>query len=183
MRLWISSALLVATAAAALATDPVPHKAGEFTIVEPNGKQALLSSYKGKVVVLAFIHTTCPHCQAFMQTCAKLHTDMSPKGLQVLAVAFNDNAAMLVNSFVQQYKIPFPVGYSNFDAVQSYLGFSIMDRWVVPQVLVIDRKGMVQAQSEVGGTPNLQDEQYLRTLLDKLLKEGETAKKAPKTRR
>lgn len=40
-----------------LATGPVPRKSPEFKIVEPSGKQTLLSSFKGKVVLIEFMLT------------------------------------------------------------------------------------------------------------------------------
>lgn len=80
------------------------------------------------------------------------------------------------------------MGYATRDSVVSYLGLSVLDRWVVPQVAIIDRKGNVVAQSAATGTPELQDEGFLRNFLDKLVKEsGSTgsaapaAKAAPKT--
>jgi len=45
-----------------------------------------------------------------------------------------------------------------------------MQRLAVPQILVIDRKGMVRAQSAPLGTAELQDETYMRTFLSGLLK-------------
>jgi hypothetical protein len=45
---------LLATAFAA----DVPRKASEFTVQIPGGKPALVSSYRGKVLCLAFILTT-----------------------------------------------------------------------------------------------------------------------------
>jgi peroxiredoxin len=177
MRKAVMIAPFLALAVTALATLPLPRKAPEFTIVEPSGKQTLLSSYKGKVVVLAFMQTTCPHCQRESQMLAKLYGEMKGRGLQTLGVTFNENAKGLTPGFVQQFNIPYPVGYSNPDAVLSYLGFSVMDRWMVPQVVVIDRKGQIRAQSPPQGDPNLQDEKYLRTLVDGLLKEGTAAKK------
>jgi hypothetical protein len=36
----------------------VPRPAGEFEYILPNGKTALLTQYKGKVVVLEFLFTT-----------------------------------------------------------------------------------------------------------------------------
>jgi hypothetical protein len=42
---------------AAFAAD-VPRQAPEFAVHLPDGKQALVSSYKGKVLCLAFILTT-----------------------------------------------------------------------------------------------------------------------------
>ena len=53
----------------------------------------------------------------------------------------------------------------------SYLGISVMSRFVVPQVMVVDRKGIVRAQSELMGTAELQDEAYMRSFLEGLLKE------------
>ncbi|SRR5579883_194686 len=163
---------------------PAPKKAPEFTLVEPSGKQTLLSSEKGKVTVLAFILTTCPHCQKECQMLTKLYQEMHPRGLEVMAAAVNDNASILVPGFVSEYQVGFPVGYATQDAMKSFMGFSDMMRWVVPQITVIDRKGMIRAQSPYNGDPNLQTESYMRNLLDGLLKEGgasttKTGTKAP----
>jgi hypothetical protein len=68
--------------------------------------------------------------------------------------------------------VGYPVGYTTAETVMNYMGFSVMDRYVVPQIVVIDRKGMIRAQSPVAGDPNLQDEKYLRNLITELLKEG-----------
>jgi len=62
----------------ALAIPPVPRKAPEFTIVEPSGKPTLLSSYKGKVVCVEFLYTTCPHCQAASQVFSKMQRGIGP---------------------------------------------------------------------------------------------------------
>jgi thiol-disulfide isomerase/thioredoxin len=129
---------------------------------------------KGKVVVLDFIFTTCVHCQAETQMLERLYKEMQPKGLQVLSVAVNDNAAVLVPGFVQQFGVPWPVGYAPRETLLKYMGFSEMDLWVVPQVVVIDRKGMIRAQSPVKGDANLQSETYMRDLLNKLLAEKST---------
>jgi len=59
--------------------------------------------------------------------------------------------------------------------VVSYLGLSVLDRWVVPQVVILDKKGNIVAQSAATGTPELQDEAYLRNFLDKLVKESSTS--------
>jgi peroxiredoxin len=167
-----AAAALLALSVSAMAMPPLPRKAPEFTIVEPSGKQTLISSMKGKVVVIQFLYTTCPHCQATAQAFTKLQKELGARGVQFFGVAFNDNAAVLVPPFVQQYGVGFPVGASNPDTVMSYLGFSIMDRYVVPQEVVIDKKGMIRAQSGPQGDANLQDPVALRSLLDGLLKEG-----------
>lgn len=152
-----------------LAQPPMPRKAPELTIVEPSGKQTLLSSYRGKVVALAFIFTTCPHCQAECGVLNKLQTELGPKGFQPLAVAFNDNAGMLVNQFVQAYKTAFPVGFAARPTVTNYLQLDDNAPWNVPQMVLIDRKGMIVAQSAAKGSEELQEEGSLRKKITELL--------------
>ena len=171
-------------------TPPLPRKAPEIAVVEPGPdgkpvKTTQLSSYKGKVVVLALVSTICPHCQKECEMLTKVYTDMKPKGVQMLAIAFNDNAKMLVPQFVREHGVLFPVGSAPLENVTGFLGFSVMDRYVVPQVAIIDRKGMIRAQTPPAGDPNLQDEGYLRNLISKLVAEpaapATITKSAPKT--
>src|ERR1700735_4052910 len=94
------AALLALSVSAIAAPPPVIRKAPELTIAEPSGKQTLLSSYKGKVVVCTFIYTTCVHCQRETQMLTKLYKEMAPRGLQIVGIAFNDNAPILVTDFI-----------------------------------------------------------------------------------
>jgi peroxiredoxin len=174
----ILSSVLVTTPAFAAA--PVPRKAAEFTATDPTGKPISLASLKGKVVVMTFMYTTCPHCQHEAQMVTKLQHDYAAKGFQAMGAAFNfedkDPAPMraaTVAKFISEFGVGYPVGYSSPLAVQTFLGLSVMDRYVVPQVAVIDRKGMVVAQSDpTMGSEELQTEASLRALVEKLLKGG-----------
>jgi peroxiredoxin len=156
------------------AQPPLPRKAPEITIVETSGNKIPLSSYKGKVVVLALVSTICPHCQKECEMLTQLYAEMKPKGVQMAAIAFNDNAAVLVPGFIRDHGVTFPVGAAPAPTVLEFLGFSVMDRYVVPQVAVIDRKGMIRAQSGPGGDTNLQDMAFLRNLINNLASEGAT---------
>lgn len=182
MRLLASAFLALAIPALtvpAVAAPPVPRKAPEFTITDPSGKQVLTSAYKGKVLILPFMFTTCPHCQHYAQVLTKIQNDYAAKGVQVLGTVFNDANAQMATQFVKEFGVGFPVGYANRDAVISYLGISVMERWVVPQVVVIDRKGNIVAQSNATqGSPELQEDAPLRVLLDKLVKESATTSTA-----
>jgi thiol-disulfide isomerase/thioredoxin len=189
----ISHSVLVATVLtsglALQAAAPVPRPTKEFTIVLPSGKQQLLSSYRGKVVMLACMFTTCPHCQALSKIITKLQGELGPRGFQAVGAVFNDevntaNAGMnaqVTANFVNQFASGFPVGYAAQASVTSYLGLSDIERWSVPQVVIIDRKGVIRAQSAAQGTADLQTETYLRKYLGELLDEGKTAtpSKAP----
>jgi len=81
--------------------------------------------------------------------------------------------------FVNQFEVGFPMGFAPRDSVLSYLGVSSIESWVVPQVAIIDRKGVIRAQSASRGTTELQTETYLRKYLGDLLSEGAPAKAAP----
>jgi len=184
MRLLTTAAALLALTVSAFAGPPVPRKSPEFTITDPSGKQILLSSFKGKIVVMPLMFTTCPHCQREAQMLTKLQREFAARGVVMQGVVFNDANGPMAAQFVKEFNIGFPVGYATRDSVVSYLGLSVMDRWVVPQVAIIDRKGNVVAQSLATGSPELQDEGYLRTFLDKLVKEGgaTTSSAAPATK-
>jgi peroxiredoxin len=170
---------------AVFAEQIVPRQSPEFVINYPGGKQALLSNYKGKVVVLAFIFTTCPHCQATCQMLSKLNTELGPKGFQPLAVAVNPMAQMLVADFTRDYHVSFPVGASERDPALNYLQINGAERWVVPQLVVIDRKGVIRKQTSPLGDEKMQEENNLRQQIESLLQESSTTTKrtaAPKKR-
>ena len=175
-----SVSVLLASTLALQAAAPVPRPTKEFTITLPSGKQNLLSSYRGKVVMLACMFTTCPHCQALSKVMTKLQGELGPRGFQALGVAFNDEVntpnsasnSQVTASFVSQFQVGFPMGFAPRDSVLSYLGVSSLERWVVPQIAIIDRKGVIRAQSASQGTADLQTESYLRKYLGELLDEG-----------
>lgn len=176
MRAIPAIALLVGLPLIAAEVTPAPPKppvrqAPEFVITYPAGKQQLLSSLKGKVVSLSFIFTTCPHCQKECQMLSKLYTELGPKGFQPVAVAVNQMALMLVPDFIRDFHVNFPVGASEQPPALSFLQIKPDDRWVVPQVAVIDRKGMIRAQTPFSGDEKLQEEGHMRELIESLLKE------------
>jgi peroxiredoxin len=186
MRIATVSTLLI-SGLALQAAAPVPRPSKEFTIVLPSGKQTLLSSYRGKVVMAAFMFTTCPHCQALSKIITKLQGELGSRGFQAVGVAFNDEVntpnaaanAQVTAGFVSQFQVGFPVGSAPRPSVLSYLGVSDIESWVVPQIAIIDRKGVIRAQSAARGTMDLQTETYLRKYLGELLDEGAAKSATP----
>lgn len=149
----------------------VPRKAPEFAYQLPGGKQGLLSQYRGKVVCLEFLFTTCPHCQHASQVMNKLQTEYGAKGFQALGVAWNDMSAMLVPDFIRDFKISYPVGWSAREPVQSFLQNDPNFALHVPQIVIIDKKGVIRQQSLPRGDANTATEANLRKMIEMLLKE------------
>jgi thiol-disulfide isomerase/thioredoxin len=174
-------ALFLAFGLSAQAAAPVPRPSKEFTVATPQGQQILLSSLKGKVAVVQFLFTWCPHCQAFSKVLTQLNSEYSARGFQALGVAFEDDVTKdKAVSYGQQYA-GFPVGVSSRSTVFSYLGLSELERIGVPQIVVIDRKGVIREQTTSEGGGALGSVDHLRPLVESLLAEGAAPKGPPKS--
>lgn len=168
--------LLLALGLSLQAAAPVPRAAPELKIHEPSGKDTLISAQKGKVVVIQFLFTWCPHCQQTAQWLSRMQAELGPKGLQVYGVAFDDSRQTpdlkgATEKFIAGYA-KFPVGYGPQDQALRFLGMSVMDPYGVPQLVVIDKKGVIQAQTKARpGKGEIVEEPVMRTLVTKLLNE------------
>jgi len=154
----LSVSLLGAPAFAA--SNQTLRKAPELSFNLPGKGPQLLSQYRGKVVALSFIFTTCPHCKAASKVMTKLQAEYAARGLQVIDVAVNPNADLLVEDFVKENHVGFPVGWVPQEQMVTFMNFPSA-RFVVPQLALIDRKGFIHYQ-----TPAIEDENW-----DKLMTE------------
>ncbi len=151
-------------------------KAPELTFTIPGEGQKTLSQYRGKVVALEFIFTTCPHCKAASHMMTKLQQEYGPRGLQVIDVAVNQNADLLVDNFAKEEQVNFPVGWTPSGTMTAFMGFS-SERYVVPQLVLIDRQGNIHYQTpatEDDKWDKLMQEATIRQHIDQLLSSGKT---------
>ncbi|SPE32065.1 Redoxin domain protein [Candidatus Sulfopaludibacter sp. SbA6] len=169
--------MLSLIASAAMAAD-LPRKAPELVISLTNGKQVLLSEYKGKVVALCFILTTCPHCQRTIGYLVKDQAEYGPRGFQVLASAIQEGAAAAVPGFIKTYNTPFPVGFNDGQAAIAFMQHPPMLIPHMPLLAFIDKQGEIRAQYEGDDEKFFgdQQEQNLRGQIEALLNEGTGAK-------
>lgn len=159
----------------------VPRPSPEYAVKLANGKQLLLSAYRGKVVALLFISTDCPHCADTCQMMEKIQKEYASRGLQTLAVAFNPMAIMLLPEFQQRTRVTFPLGYDERDPVLNYLQIPLNYRLYVPIVVFIDRNGTIRGQHLGDDGFFSAQEKNIRATLEKLLSEPAAAPKpAPK---
>ncbi len=156
----------------------VPRPSSDFAVHLTSGKEIHLNQYKGKVCVLAFILTTCPHCQKTVGILSKLENEYRPRGFEVVASAIEDMAAMNVPDFIKNYQPAFPVGFNERNPVLEYLQHPAMLRLLMPQVVFLDRQGTIRAQY-AGDDKFFGDDQEknMRAQIESLLKEGPAAQK------
>lgn len=69
------------------------------------------------------------------------------------------------------FKLTYPVGYASKTEVDAYLGRTGNEILSIPQVVVIDRRGVIRAATGERVDPKLEDENSLRALIDSLLRE------------
>ncbi|MBM3738980.1 MAG: TlpA family protein disulfide reductase [Acidobacteria bacterium] len=168
----LKSSALAAVAAVAL-TAEVPRPAPKILFSSPSSERLDTSKYKGKVVVLEFLLTTCEHCQKTARILDGLQKDLGPRGVQVLGIAANTGEPAVVEDFRTKYRISFPVGWGDRDSIHMYLQHSITKMMYFPQVVMIDRKGAIRAQFE-GGHKIFEEARQasnLRAEIEMLLKE------------
>jgi hypothetical protein len=116
-----------------------------------------------------------------VQTLNKLNIELGARGFQSIAIAFGPNSEeALITNLVDYFKLTYPVGYTTSDKVDSFLGREGNEILKIPQIVVIDRSGMIRAMSGTKGDPKLEAENSLRALLDGLLKESQPANGPPK---
>src|SRR5580704_305281 len=150
----------------------VPRKAAEFVFQNVGGPQQLLSMYKGKTIVLAFMYTTCPHCQKTAVVLAKVQTEYAAKGVQVLGAVFEQGAPSRVQQFHQQLALNFPVGYSEPGPVLDFLQVPQDQPYFVPILVFIDKHGTIRSEYVGDETFLSKQEVNIRAEIDKMLKMG-----------
>jgi peroxiredoxin len=166
-----------------VAQAPVLRKSPELSIAKPSGDDLLLSSFKGKVVVVEFLFIGSSHCLQLAEMLNKLQADLGSRGFQAVGVAFGPHSDQaMVGHLVERLHLTYPVGGSTSENVDAYLGRQGTEKLKIPQLIVIDRKGMIRAATGTAN-PTLEDETLLRVVLEPLLKEpapsGNAAHSAP----
>lgn len=111
----------------------------DFTLRDINGKQVILSNYRGKVVVVDVWATWCGFCVGeiphLMSLQSKAGQEKTP--LQFLGIAMDDNRAD-VRNFVAQRRMNYPVLYPDSAQMKP---FGEIDG--LPTKFIIDKKGVI----------------------------------------
>jgi hypothetical protein len=90
------------------------------------------------------------------------------QGFQALDIAIDPNADLLVENFVKDHQVTFPVGWARLEQMMTYIEFQ--DRPVVPQLILIDRDGFIHYQTPRLGDPESMKEDVITKRIEELLK-------------
>ena len=149
----------------------VTREAPELLLTDTNAKQIRLSHLRGKVVVLEFMLTTCPHCQNTAKLMSRLQKEYGPRGFQAISLPFNDDAPIAAPGFVAAHQVTHPVAAIQRDRVYEFAQLSPVMRHSVPIMVFIDRRGRIRAQYEGDATFFQNEEANFRAKVLELLRE------------
>jgi thiol-disulfide isomerase/thioredoxin len=182
----IASLLLAALAICGVATltaADIPRQAPELTIYM-QGRPVQLSQYKGYICAVAFMSTTCPHCQHLATVLAPIQQEYAVKGVQVLGVVFNPEANIDLPAFTRTFaKGMFPIGMSTEELAASFVQHPPGIHYI-PMMVFIDKHGVIRAQhlgiDDGAFFADAVEVQNIRNELDKIIKEPTIALPAAK---
>jgi peroxiredoxin len=170
LRSLVSLAALLALGSPAVTAPQVPREAPALTVTDVMGQKQDLSQFKGDVMVIEFMLIRCQHCLQLAKTINKLYGEMAGRGFQPVGVVFDEGVTdPVIRDLANLLQLNYPVGYTTSDDVDRYLDRGANVRLQVPQLVVIDRAGVIRAQGRPGAETGLTEEAYLRNLIGTLL--------------
>jgi thiol-disulfide isomerase/thioredoxin len=131
-----------------------------------------LQELRGKVVLVNIWATWCPPCVKEMPSMQRVYEDYGDDGLEILAVAVDDEPGVrqasgrvegLVSEFVDRMGLTFPVVLDPTGGTER-----LFETQYLPTTILVDREGRVRAR-EVGG--RFWDQEPYRDMIVSLLEE------------
>lgn len=121
---------------------PIPPKlAPDFSL--PNyqgGGNVRLSDLKGKVVLVNFYETSCPHCQHEMGDFNRVYRELKPRGFEIVGISLDQDGlldgAQQVSTIAHRFKVTYPLLIGNEMVADRYGGINS-----VPMSFLVDRQG------------------------------------------
>ena len=168
---WMSIlAILVAISSPSLAraqgSTEVGTRAPGFTATttESPARVKTLDDYRGRVVLLAVWATWCAECRDEFVTLQRIHSELVPQGLSVVAVSIDAASDEVVRKYAGELGVTFDVLHDKAHAIMQAYGAR-----GVPVTFVIGRDGTIRARAFSG--QRRWDAEPWRSLLIKLLAE------------
>lgn len=134
-----------------------------------------LYDYRGKVVVLEFMKTTCPHCANFTDILVEAHRKYGDRVQVISIVNTTDDNPNTVKQYVAGHKVTYPLLFDMGQMEYSYIQKPNVD---LPHVYVIDANGYIR--NEYGysiTTRDIFEGRGLFTEIDRVLAAVNSSKK------
>jgi thiol-disulfide isomerase/thioredoxin len=163
-------------AAMALTAQQALRRAPGFALSDAlTGQIRDLYDYRGKVVVLEFMMTTCPHCAAFADILGEVHQKYAGKVEVISIVNTNNDNPNSVKQYAAGHKVGYPMLFDMGQMEYSYVQKPNVD---LPHVYVIDANGYIRSDYGYGiTTRDIFEGRGLFTEIDRALAAVNSSKK------
>ncbi len=113
-----------------------------ITVTTLEGKQIDLQSLKGRPVLVTFWATTCPGCVKEMPHLAELYKELSPRGLEMIALAMAYDPEDQVREMIKLKQPPYKVALDRDGSAALAFG----DVKLTPTTFLISPDGLIVQQ-------------------------------------
>jgi peroxiredoxin len=162
---------LLASAALLFASGELSgRRAPGFSLPDLHLNQHDLQDYRGKLVILDIIQTTCPHCAKLADLLEKVHDKYGDK-VAVLSIALPPDTQASVAKFAAEHKMTTPLLFDCGQVSVSYLKATPQHPNAdVPHLFLIDGQGTIRNDfSYAFDTRNIFEGDGLYVEIDRLL--------------
>ena len=159
--------------AALMAADNANRRAPGFALPDSRMQVHDLADYRGKLVVLEFMQTTCPHCATFAGILNEVQQKYGDR-VVILAVANSaqDNQTT-VAQYISGHKVRYPI---LFDAGQMAYSYFLSQSFDNPHIYLIDAYGTIKSDFGYGPmTKEIFEGKALFAEIDRVLSGGAAA--------
>jgi peroxiredoxin len=150
-----------------------PPRTASLKVTTMDGRKLTLDQMRGKVVLVMFFSTDCPHCQRTTQVLRPLYEELRPQGLEIVGIAINPAASGNLQSFARKYGAEFPLSLGTRGDCTRFAGISVMARFYVPYLFFVDKNGIIRQRHDGSDRVFYRNEaQNIRNAIQTLLKES-----------
>lgn len=153
-------------------TANVPRPSLELAMQRGGDPPLQLSQFRGKVVALSFVHTTCSHCQDLTRTLKAIQKDYAARNVQIVECAFEEGVNVNYPMFLKAFEPNFATGYTTAVAVKKYLQWNDKKDGIlmIPYMIFIDARGIIRG--DFNGKDGFfgESDKHIRAELDKMVK-------------
>jgi peroxiredoxin len=137
--------LLISAATVFAAGEYSNRRAPGFSLSDSHFQQHDTQDYRGKVLLVDFIQTTCGICQHLTDVLLKVKTNYGDKIGIMSIMTLPDNFGT-VEKFATERKIPWPMLFDSGQVMMSYLKVTPANPKVeFPHLFIIDKVGTIRA--------------------------------------
>jgi peroxiredoxin len=142
MRIILAALLCVS----ALVAADVNRPAQRFLLPDVTGRDHDFNEYRGKVVVLEFMQTACPHCADFTSVLKEAQQRYGDR-VAIISLVNPPDTPGTVSAFIAAHQINYPVLMDAGRVAYAYIRRPAFD---IPYLFLIDASGTIRQEFEYG---------------------------------